>query len=303
MMKHEFFDWTAAELFLAVCEAGGITAAVRTGMAGMGQPALSARMRDLEASLGQTLFERKPFRTTPAGRVFLEECRALRRRMRAALGRMRDDEGGVLRVAASDVVIHRHLPALLAAMRMPASARLLLRDAPSHRLPQLVRDGEVDVAVGVMSERAARGVTPLAEVLMRVPLGVLVRAKGPVAADWKSLQGLLRAGRAPGLVGLPEDNLISEHFAAAMHRKGLRWPVTVEVSSMRHVATYVSLGLGCGLHLADPAAPLPKGLAWIPLPRTVVAPLAIGLWHRADPPALARGFIAAARRHARELGP
>lgn len=299
-MKSESFDWAAAELFLAVGEAGGITAAVRTGAVGIGQPALSARMADLERSLGQVLFERKPFRLTPAGRGFLDECRALRRRMRLAVERLRENEGGVLRVAASDVVIHRHLPRLLAALRMPPSARLLLRDAPSHGLPQLVRDGEVDVAVGVMPSRAPRGTNPLAEILMRVPVALLVPEGGPIR-EWKQVQARLREGCPPGLVGLPENNLISEHLAASLRRRGLRWPVTVELSSLRHVASYVALGLGCGLHLGDPAAAPPDGLAVLPLPRALVPPLAIGLWHTAHPPTLARGFIAAARRHARAL--
>ena len=140
-MENEAINWYAVELFLTVCDAGGITAAVRSGLAGISQPALSAQMQALEDEVGHALFERKPFRLTNEGQLFRSEFEMVRRRMRESLEKVKKSNQGILRIAASDVVISKHLPKLLEAMNFPKSARLHLLDASSHQLPNLVRDG------------------------------------------------------------------------------------------------------------------------------------------------------------------
>src|SRR5712672_1725922 len=71
--------------FVAVAEEQNVTrAAARLHVS---QPPLSRQIRDLESELGLTLFERSPkaIRLTPAGRVFLEEARAVLRRAEEAV--------------------------------------------------------------------------------------------------------------------------------------------------------------------------------------------------------------------------
>src|SRR3954469_18353805 len=55
------------ELFYYVARHGGISAAVRHIPYGIQQPAVSGQMRALEESAGVKLFERSPFKLTPAG--------------------------------------------------------------------------------------------------------------------------------------------------------------------------------------------------------------------------------------------
>ena len=55
------------ELFYYVAKHGGISAAVRAIPYGIQQPAVSGQMRQLEDGVGAKLFERSPFRLTPAG--------------------------------------------------------------------------------------------------------------------------------------------------------------------------------------------------------------------------------------------
>jgi DNA-binding transcriptional LysR family regulator len=74
------FPWYATELFLRVCEAGGLSAASRFGKTGISQPALSAQMMTLEQHLGKKLFLRKPFELTAEGKLFLEEALRMRAR-------------------------------------------------------------------------------------------------------------------------------------------------------------------------------------------------------------------------------
>ena len=296
-------DWAGARLFLTVCRAGGITAAVRAGTAGLSQPALSARMQALEQSIGTSLFERKPFRLTPAGARFRDEFESLLRRADETLDRIRRDHGNSLRVAASDVVINLHLPALLAAMKLPADARLTLRDAPSGELPGLVRDEEVDIAFGIMTADAPKGRSPLAEVLMDLPFGLIhpdpEAAKSPAAA-WKDLRSRLTRGDPPGLIGLPPANPIARHLRRSLEQHGLSWPVTVEVSSLAHAHAYVALGLGYAIILPQ-GKTRPPG--WFAIPVSVAPPLRLGAWHGANPPPLARRLLQVARKYTRELGP
>lgn len=301
-MNESELDWAGARLFLTVCRAGGITAAVRAGTAGLSQPALSARMQALEQSIGTILFERKPFRLTPAGARFRDEFEALLRRAGEALDRIQREHGNSLRVAASDVVINLHLPALLAAMKLPPDARLTLRDAPSGDLPGLVRDEQVDIAFGIMTSDAPKGRSPLAEVLMDLPFGLIHPdpevAKSPAAA-WKSLRARLIDGDPPGLIGLPPANPIARHLRRSLEQNGLSWPVTVEVSSLAHAHAYVALGLGF-------AIALPQGMVrppgWFPIPASVVPPLRLGAWHGANPPPLARKLLQIARKYTNQLG-
>jgi DNA-binding transcriptional LysR family regulator len=55
------------ELFYYVVRYRGISAAVRKIPYGIQQPAVSGQMRQLEDDVGKELFERSPFRLTPAG--------------------------------------------------------------------------------------------------------------------------------------------------------------------------------------------------------------------------------------------
>src|SRR5215207_4137816 len=60
------------ELFYYVARHGGISSAVRHMPYGIQQPAVSAQILRLEKDLGAKLFERQPFRLTPAGKELME---------------------------------------------------------------------------------------------------------------------------------------------------------------------------------------------------------------------------------------
>ena len=63
------------ELFYYVARHGGIGEAVRNIPYGIQQPAVSAQVLQLEADLGVTLFQRRPFQLTPAGAERLQAAR------------------------------------------------------------------------------------------------------------------------------------------------------------------------------------------------------------------------------------
>jgi DNA-binding transcriptional LysR family regulator len=60
------------ELFYYVARCEGIVAACRQIPYGIQQPAVSAQVARLEEDLGARLFERRPFRLTPAGKALYD---------------------------------------------------------------------------------------------------------------------------------------------------------------------------------------------------------------------------------------
>lgn len=279
------FPWYAAEQFLLVSEAGGLSAAARFGRTGLSQPALSAQMAQLEAYLGRKLFHRKPFALTPEGKVFQEEAL----RMRARMARIRDTvaagDGMPLRVAASDVIIRDHLPSLLKHVGADVRTRMVLREAPSQELPGLVRDGEVDLAIGLLSPHVSTGGHPLVEKIAKLPFVLHVPpSHARAVGNWMDLRRMLRKGECPGLIALPENNLLMRHLSLSFRKMAIEWPTTVEVSSLGHVPAYVKLDFGFGFGLAVPGSPMPARVLEVPAER--IPPITLGVWHgeTMDPP-------------------
>src|SRR6266545_926717 len=87
-MTHDPLEIRQLRYFLAVAEAGSFSRAA--DRLGLSQPSVSQQMRDLEAGLRQTLFQRRGKRIllTPAGMVFEEHARAMLRQLGNCLERL-----------------------------------------------------------------------------------------------------------------------------------------------------------------------------------------------------------------------
>ncbi|MCB2130266.1 MAG: LysR family transcriptional regulator [Rhodobacteraceae bacterium] len=114
-------DWTLIRSFLAVAEAGSLSAAARD--TGISQPTLGRHIRQIEAELGAELFARgrRGLDLTAAGADLIAPARE----MRAAAARLNlaaaaRDTGlrGTVRITASHIVAHHILPAILAELRV-----------------------------------------------------------------------------------------------------------------------------------------------------------------------------------------
>ena len=113
-------DWELWHAFLAVAEAGSLSAAARK--AGVSQPTLGRQVRALEGALGIGLFRREPrgLALTEAGRDLLEPARAMRQAAaRAELAAAGRETGlaGTVRITASRIVSAHLLPPILADLR------------------------------------------------------------------------------------------------------------------------------------------------------------------------------------------
>src|SRR6185369_15912665 len=144
----ERFDWSLVRSFLAVLDAGSVTAAAK--QLGATQPTLSRHVAELEAELGAPLFERTGRGVTPtaaalaiadAARQMADGALALTRGLAGA----RSPSRGVVRVTTSQVAATWLLPAVLARLQR-AHPEIEIELVASNELTNLLRR-EADIAV------------------------------------------------------------------------------------------------------------------------------------------------------------
>lgn len=148
-MANERFDWSLVPAFLAVLEAGSLSAAaIRLGAQ---QPTLSRQISALEAQLGAPLFERTGRGVAPTP-LALEIAQAARHMAEGAEGVLRKSshqrqaaERGTVRIATSQVAACYLLPPVLAALQQEEPG-IEVELVASNQLSNLLRR-EADIAV------------------------------------------------------------------------------------------------------------------------------------------------------------
>jgi DNA-binding transcriptional LysR family regulator len=139
------------ELFVAVAEHGSFTRAAQS--LHISQPSVSARIRDLESSLGHQLFEQVGRRIflTDAGQELRERAEAILHMVsetHRALDEIEGLERGTLRVVATTTVGTYVLPALLGRFhRLYPGISLALDVVNWSRAADLLRRSRMDLAV------------------------------------------------------------------------------------------------------------------------------------------------------------
>lgn len=144
--------------FLAVVQGGSISAASRA--VHLSQPAVTARIARLEASVGAALLVRsvRGVTPTPAGLRLAERARALERLLAEALDEVGDDDNavGALSLAASTTIAEHVLPALLARFRQRhPQASIELHVGNTHDIVEAVRAGAQPLGLVEGTARAA----------------------------------------------------------------------------------------------------------------------------------------------------
>lgn len=141
-------DWTLIRSFLAVAEAGSLSAAARA--TGISQPTLGRHIQAIEAALEVALFTRKAQgqALTEAGQALLPAARAMQAAAAelalTAKGHAAGVEGTV-RITASRVVSHVILPKVLARIRAEEPG-IQIDLVPSDTTENLLF-GEADIAL------------------------------------------------------------------------------------------------------------------------------------------------------------
>jgi LysR family pca operon transcriptional activator len=143
-------------LFLAVAEAGGLTAAARAE--GISQPAVSKSLAELEVLLGARLLMRQGRRVvlTPEGEAFRRFAREGLASLDAAARVVRADHGPQrLAVGLLPTVSTRFFPALVAQFLQSRPPVTLSIETGAHPvLLRKLRDREIDLMIGRMPQAA-----------------------------------------------------------------------------------------------------------------------------------------------------
>lgn len=284
------------ELFHYVAKHEGIVAACRHIPYGIQQPAVSAQVAKLEVELGARLFERRPFRLTPAGQALYGFIAPFFSRLGEVGEVVRGGLAPIVRLAGLTEVMREHVPVMLAKLRgrFPG-LRVTLQEIDQRGAERLINQGDADLAITVLESKLSPGIR--SHVLANLPLCLLVLAKDAPrrAAD------VLRAGaagRVP-LISLPPHELLPRLFQKELSRRGMAWRTAMETSSQDLVAIYVRNGLGAGLAVRTPELERDPVLRVLPLAGFPKLP--IGAFWRGQLSEVSKVFVAELVEHSKRI--
>jgi len=284
------------ELFYYVARHGGISRAVRNMPYGIQQPAVSGQLRTLEKELGTRLFERTPFRLTPAGERLFAFAEPFFSRLGVVADEIRAGDTPLLRLGAAEIALRDHAPAVVTRLRVRLPRlRVNLREGLQAELLSWLEAGEIDVAVAALGVRAPAGVR--CRRLMRVPLVLLA----PARDRRRKAEEYFNAAERPPLVSLPATESLVRQFQRDLKARGVHWPVAMEADSLVTIARYVAQGEGVGVTLDLPGYVKQRGTRFVPLPG--FAPVEVAVWWRDPPGPVASAFVEEAVRLVRETWP
>jgi LysR family transcriptional regulator, cyn operon transcriptional activator len=154
-MMHDPMELRHMRYFLAVAEAGSFSRAA--DRLGISQPSVSQQMRDLEAGLRVSLFQRRGKRIllTSAGLIFQEHARAILRQFESFLQELSNEPQqlrGALHlgvVPVLNVALVPHLLGLFAAKHPGVS--VMVDEISSTEIETALEEGRMDVGLGFVT--------------------------------------------------------------------------------------------------------------------------------------------------------
>ncbi len=157
-MTHDPLEIRHLRYFLAVAEAGSFSRAA--DRLGISQPGISQQMRDLEAGLRVSLFQRRGKRIllTSTGMIFQEHARAILRQVENFLQELSSEPGqlrGALHlgvVPILNVPLVPHLLGLFAAAHPGIS--LTVEEISSTEIETALEEGRMDVGLGFLTRHS-----------------------------------------------------------------------------------------------------------------------------------------------------
>ena len=269
------------ELFYYVAKHGGIMEAVRHIPYGIQQPAVSSQIAQLEEFLGVTLFQRRPFALTPAGKELFDFIKPFFSSLDKVATGLRGGQARHIRIGASTIILRDHVPVLLQGMRkrFPGLKVSLREGYPAH-FESLLQKEEIDLAVTLIEKKTAPGIHSL--VLLELPMVLLVEKNSRITS---AEQLWARDKIDEPLICLPAAENIPRIFQEQLRKRGVDWFPSIEASSADLIEAYVANGLGIGVSVAVPKKPLPAGVGALPL--NGFPPVVIGaLWRGRQTPLL-----------------
>jgi DNA-binding transcriptional LysR family regulator len=237
------------ELFYYVAKHGGISEAVRNMPYGIQQPAISGQVIQLEEFLGVALFHRRPFSLTPQGKELYDFIKPFFDNLTPMADKLRGGVEQHLRVAASEIMMRDHLPAILQELRKAfPKLKVTLREGYDPEVVTWLQRQEVDVSVGLIGgAKPPSGINVIP--LFKLPLVLLVHKSSRL----KSAADLWQRDRiAESLITVPSNEPICRAFQEGLAKLKVDWFGSIEVSTVELVQTYVANGYGIGVTVGVP---------------------------------------------------
>ena len=152
-------------------------------------------MRQLEEDSGVKLFERTPFRLTPAGERLFGHVRPFFENLDGIAARLRGIADPELRLGGAELALCEHIPTVMQRVkqRFPR-LRFSLRSGFQSQLEDWLRDGQIDAAVTAVEARAPAKLRRLR--LTDVPLVLLVHRRSEVKSPEQLWVGRIFSSRS-----------------------------------------------------------------------------------------------------------
>lgn len=234
------------ELFYHVAKSKGVTRAVRQMPYGIQQPSISAQVNALERDLGVTLYERRPFKLTPAGEELFKFVEPFFGRMAEIREKLQG--AAQLRIGASPIVLRDYLSPVIASIRKQfPRINIILRALNQPELIAGIEQDELDVVISLLPDNLSPVVQ--FEMLMELPMTLLA----PKNTKLRSADELWKEGRVEEpLIALGPNELICQCFQQTLTKLGVSWLPTIEMDSLELIESYVEAGYGLGLSVCRP---------------------------------------------------
>jgi DNA-binding transcriptional LysR family regulator len=236
------------ELFYYVARHGGISEAVRNMPYGIQQPAISGQVIQLEEFLGVTLFQRRPFSLTPAGKELYDFVKPFFDNLTPMAEKLRGGISQHLRIAASETVLRAHLPQILQALKQQfPKLKVTLREGYHPEVITWLQNQDIDVSIGLLGPKPPAGISAVP--MFKMPLVLLV----PKNSKLKSAAELWARDRIEEtLITVPSNEPLSRAFQDGLAKLKVDWFGGIEVSTVELVQTYVENGYGIGVTVGIP---------------------------------------------------
>jgi DNA-binding transcriptional LysR family regulator len=228
----------------------------------------------LERDLGVTLYERRPFKLTPAG----EELFKFVEPFFGKIAEVREKLQGAarIRIGASPIVFRDYLPPVIEAVRKQfPGLNMILRALNQPELIDSLERDELDVIISLIPDNLSHGVQAVE--IVALPIILL----GPKASKIKSANDLWDNGQIQeALIALGPNELICQQFQEQLAKIGVSWLPKMEMDSLELIEKYVEAGYGLGLSVRLPDRKLSSKVRAIELPG--FPPVKLGLLHRGE---------------------
>lgn len=286
--------------FLAVAEEKHFgRAAERLHMA---QPPLSSQIKQLEAELGTTLFERttRKVELTAAGVLLVERARQILADVDAAasdVGEIGRGASGVLRVGFSGTATYRLMPEIvrLAREQLPLVRLQVSGEMLTPQMEQALLDNRLDAAVlrpPVHSAELSLDEFEQSPLVAVLPLNHrLADSTAPV-----SITELAQ----DDVVSYPQGSSVSSVVAELSRQAGFRLRIVQEATETSTLIALVSAGLGVAFVPGSASLPLHSSIALRPLSEDVTLGLGTA-WKTGTTSPLLQSFLRLAREASETL--